>query len=568
MDQNCRQQIISEDYTDFIFSYETDFSTILSSPDICYTNISFGYTIAHVPIHSVPKNFIQLGGYDIFPHCYGLLDVRSLEASGVSRLNNIPGINYQGNGVLVGFIDTGIDYTHEAFKNADGTTRITSIWDQTIHDGLPPAGFSFGTEYTREQINMALQSEDPFAIVPTIDEYDHGTFMAGIAAGTRNISQNFSGVVPAAEIIVVKLKPAKTYIKDFWVIPNDVLCYQASDILLGIEYLRNVAKTKNIPIAICIGLGTSQGSHDGTDVLSRYLSATSIQNGVAVVIAAGNEGNRGHHYYGQIDNKSVTNTVELRVGPNEMGFTMELWGQAPNTYSIDILTPTGEYIPRIPARIGESREIRFIFENTVINVDYFILEKQAGDELILMRFRNPTEGIWRFNVNIYQGYISSFHIWLPIVNFITVGTYFSLPAPDTTLTSPANTLRPIVPTAYDYSNKSLFLNSSRGFTREGAISPDFSAPGVNLIGPTSQNNYRLGSGTSVAAAHTTGVAAMLLQWGIINKNFIRMNSLVISNILKRGAIKNPNITYPDTAWGYGILDIYNSFLSLRGDTQT
>src|SRR5690606_35836436 len=125
--------------------------------------------------------------------------------------------------------------------------------------------------------------------------------------------------------------------------------------------------------------------------------------------------------------------VELRVGPNEIGFTMRLWGKPPNTYSIDILSPTGEYIPRIPARLGESRVIRFVFEQTVINIDYFLVESQTGDELILMRFQSPTEGIWRFRIYTNLDIDSSFHIWLPLTNFLGPETSFISSDPDTTL---------------------------------------------------------------------------------------------------------------------------------------
>ncbi|MDF2587392.1 MAG: hypothetical protein K0S41_1233 [Anaerocolumna sp.] len=567
MDQNCREYILSEDYADFIIEYGTELAINPSAGTVCYQMINFTHTAVYAPIAGLPDNLIQTYGYSIYPSCFGLLDIASLEASGITRIRNIPNFNLNGQGVLIGIIDTGIDYTHNAFKNADGSSKIISIWDQTIQEGTPPEGFVFGSEYTQEQINTALLSNDPLSIVPSVDTNGHGTFLAGIAAGTRSDENNFTGVVPNAEIVVVKLKQAKQFLRDFFVIPNDAVCFQEIDIMFGLNYLLNVANRLMRPISICVGFGTSQGGHDERGILSTYLSTIATQRGVAVTTAAGNEGNRGHHFYGTIESGSQFETVELRVGANDPGFSMELWGEAPSSYSIDILSPTGEYIPRIPARLGETRVIRFIFESTIINVDYQLVESQTGDQLILVRFHNPTEGIWRFRVYSSSDLTTSFHIWLPIHNFLTVDTYFTQPEPYVTLTSPGNTYIPIVTTAYDYTNQSLFINASRGYTRTDTISPDLAAPGVNLIGPTFNNGYTTMTGTSLAAAHTAGVAAMVLQWGIVEGNYTQIDTVEIKNLLLRGARRDPNNTYPNRDWGYGILDVYNAFNSLRGDIQ-
>ncbi len=566
MDQNCRDYALSEDYAELIVEFGQNLDQLTANPDTCYAPLTTTHAVAYVPISGLPENLIQQYGYSIYPSCFGLMDTGSLEASGVTRIRNIPGFGLRGEGILIGIIDTGIDYTHNAFKNADGTTKIFSIWDQTIQTGQSPEGFYYGTEYTQSQINIALGNTDPLSVVPSTDEDGHGTFLAGIAAGTENIENNFSGVVPFADIIVVKLRQAKQFIRNFFFIPQDVICYQETDIIMGVNYLLSIANRLVRPLSICIGFGTSQGAHDHRGVLSNYLSVIADFNGIGVSIAGGNEGNTGHHFEGIIARGVEYETVELRVGPNEEGFSMELWGDAPSTFSIDILSPTGEFIPRIPARIGETRIIRFIFEETVIYVDYQIVETQTGDQLILMRFNSPTEGIWRFRVYSNLDLDSRFNIWLPISNFISSETYFTQPTPEITLTSPGNTIIPIVVTAYNYTNQSLFINASRGFTRINTISPAMAAPGVNLIGPGPGNTYVTRSGTSVAAAHTAGIAAMVLEWGIIEGNYTQLDSVEIKNLLIRGARRTPGITYPNREWGYGILDIYNAFDSLRGET--
>nr|WP_281352930.1 S8 family serine peptidase [Anaerocolumna sedimenticola] len=97
------------------------------------------------------------------------------------------------------------------------------------------------------------------------------------------------------------------------------------------------------------------------------------------------------------------------------------------------------------------------------------------------------------------------------------------------------------------------------------MNPNLAAPGVNLVVPAPGKTYTTASGTSLAAAHTTGVAAMLLEWGITSGYYSMLDSVEIKNLLIRGARRDPNNVYPNRAWGYGILDVYNTFNSLRGD---
>lgn len=565
LDEACRKRIISEDYADFMLRPGQSFEDMKKSMDVCYDNFSTETINVYTPISQIPKNFIHLYGYGAYPNCYGLLDTDSLESSGIAKLRGIPNFNYRGNGILIGIIDTGIEYTHKAFIKEDGSTKVNTIWDQTIESDNLPAGFYYGTEYTQAQINEALKSTDPHSIVPSTDENGHGTYLAGIAVGTPDIDNQFSGVVPGAEIAVVKLKPAKKFLKNFWCIPEDVTCYQKNDLMNGIKYLYETAKRIDKPLSLFISLGTSQGGHDERGSLSSYLSYLAVQKGICITIAAGNEGNSGLHYMGAIQKGSKYDTVELKVGPNVSGFSMELWGTSLNLYSIDILSPTGEYIPRIPARLSESREIRFIFERTLINIDYQIVEAQSGDQLIFMRFLNPTEGIWRFRVYANESLASSFHIWLPMKQFLSSETQFVTPNPYYTLTSPGNTFVPIVTTAYNHMNKSLYDLASRGFTRNDYISPSLAAPGVNMMGPALKNGYTLLSGSSVSAAHTAGIGAIMLEWGILRKNFPQIGTVEIRNLLIRGAIRDSNLTYPNREWGYGLIDLYNTFDTLRAE---
>lgn len=530
-----RERIFSNDYADLLITYSGDESVFEDFEDATIHIIDFFNAIVHVPVTQITDNIIVQLGYSVMPSLFGLISQASLEASSIYRLRNVPNFNLKGQGVLIGFLDTGIDYTNSIFKYADNTTKIASIWDQTvISDNFPEHTF-YGTEYSREQINQALRSENPYEIVPTRDEVGHGTMLAGIAAGNEVPENDFYGVAPEAELIVVKLKPAKSYLRDFFGIPQGAVCYQENDILFAIQYIRDTALKLNRPAVICVALGTSQGAHDGRGTLSNLLSLRAEDTGIAVVIAAGNEGN----------------------------FSMELWGNSPGLFTIDVKTPSGEFIPRIIPRLDENVELNFIFEQTTILIDYQIVESQSGDQLILMRFRNPAPGIWTFNVYEHGDLNVGFHIWLPMEGFLSNHIYFIRSNPYTTILSLGNGVVPITVTAYNHADDTLYLNASRGYTRIGVVKPEIAAPGVSITSPTLNGGFAGATGSSPAAAHLAGAAAMLLEWAIIEGNLPRMNTSVMKVFMIRGARRNMEIEYPNRDWGYGILDIYNVFDSLR-----
>lgn len=562
MDEACRAQILSNDFGDILVEYTGDIETIKQRfQSECFHKINEKFAVVHIPVSKLTA-FNEFYYYAV-PSLLGLMDTSSLEASGVNRIQNIPNFSLKGQGTIIGIVDTGIEYTHQAFKREDNTSKILTIWDQTIQTDKFPADMHFGTEYNRDQINEAIKNANPLSVVPSTDENGHGTYLAGIAAGNKNDEKNFSGVVPDAEIAIVKLKQAKPHIRDFFAVPQDVIAFQENDIMHGVQYLVDFARSQKKPIAICIGLGSGLGSHDGRSSLSSFLSDVGDEVGITIVVAAGNEGNSGHHYYGEIDRAVGFDTVEVRVAEKVQGFTLEIWGVSPNTYSIDILSPTGEYIPRIPARIGESRNIGFVFEETKIAVDYNLVEAKTGDELILLRFKNPTSGIWKFKVYGSGDVNLFFHSWLPSTEFLSTETYFIKSNPETTITDPGNASIPITTTAYNHNTQSIYQNSSRGYTRDNQVKPDLAAPGVDIIGPGLNNTYTTRSGTSVAAAHTAGIAAMMLEWGIVKNNFPSMDGFEVKRYLTRGAKRSPNNLYPNKEWGYGIVDIYNTFESLR-----
>jgi subtilisin family serine protease len=522
------------------------------------------YAVLHISMEEFLEALPNIR-YAEIPLLFGLTDEVSLDASRVIDLRRSATFNLRGEGVIIAVIDTGIDYTNPVFRRPDGSTKILSIWDQSIHIGPSPEAANFGTIYTREQINQALIAQEPLSVVPSTDTNGHGTMLAGIAAGNDVEAEDFYGVAPDSELIIVKLRQAKTGLRNFFMVPEGVNCFQENHIIWAMQYCSNLARQLTRPLVICLGIGSSQGGHTGRSPISAITNFIADLPDRGIVIAAGNEGNLGRHYYDVIDPSIGSNIVELNVGDNDSGFTIELWGDRPGIYSIDILSPAGEYIPRIPPALRVNRVISFIFENTIIFITYQTIESQTGDQLILIRFENATPGIWRFNVYGHGDLATGFHMWLPMGDFITRDTYFIQPNIYTTILSPGSASLPITVTTYNPINNNLYVNSSRGYTRDNVIKPEIAAPGVNYLAPTLDHTFEPFTGTSISAAHTAGVVALLLEWGTVRGNDPGMDTGVIKNHLIRGARRRQNIVYPNRDWGYGILDIVNVFENMRAD---
>ena len=574
---SCTNSVASEDFAEFIAPYFTTPEEFIRSQGTdCIDFVNSTLAVVYVPLSTVTPSTYTSYTYSAVPKLYSLLDVTSMDAAGITPAGELPVLNNQGAGVIVGFVDTGINYTDSLFRNVDGSTRIIGIWDQTNNSdnsnnienetAKPFSAFSalYGTQYTAEEINLALNSDNPASIVPTRDENGHGTFLASIAAGNRDERAGFSGAAPQASIAMVKLKPAKQYLRDFYLIQDGAEAYQENDIMMGVSYLYFLARKYSMPLVVCIPLGTNIGSHMGMSRLGQYLNQVSLSNGSAVITAAGNETGARHHFRAVMDASTDEVTAELRVGEREAGFSMELWAENMGVYTVGFISPTGEVAREISVPLRGENTVSFLLEQTQITVYTQIADVSSGSQFIFMRFENPMSGIWRILIRNSLDIRETFHIWLPVRGFITDETYFLRPDPDTIITDPGNARYPITVTAYDHTKNSIYIHASRGYSLSGRIKPDLAAPGVNILG-ASVSGRRLTrmSGTSVSAAHLAGAAAILLNWGVLNANYPYLNTPVLKSIFVRGAQRNPALTYPNREFGYGTLNLYEAFLHLR-----
>lgn len=559
---SIREMILSEEYADVIVPYFPCFLNQYREQGAQVFNEYYG--MIHYPLseRSFAAFFEEGFFYTTVPKLYTLLDTVNLDAAGITQVQNQPVLRLTGQDIILGFIDTGIDYTHPAFRRSDGSSRIYGLWDQTVQTGTPPYDLEYGSVYTRQEINQALALEDPYSLVPSQDQIGHGTALAGIAAGTALPENDFAGAAPQAMIAVVKLKPAKEYLKSFFYVTGDAPAYQMTDIMAGIRYLIRLSEELLKPLVICLGLGTSQGAHSGDSPLDSMLSVTNQFRGIIGVSAAGNEAGRAHHYYGTALNSTEYNAVEILVKEGTRGFCVELWGQPPEVYAVGFESPLGEVVQKIPPRLSYSENISFILENTKIFVSSEIIQTVSGSQLIFIRFTDPTPGSWKIRVYTENYNSGSYHIWLPITGFSNPDVTFLEPNPDTTITSPGTSLSVITTAAYNAYNNSLYLNSSRGYTRTGQIKPDIAAPGVNVFAPAPRQRYTTITGTSAAAAITAGASALVMEWGMNRTPSRIFNSEEMKSLFIRGAQRRGDNLYPNREWGYGLLDVYQVFVSL------
>ena len=580
---DCSSLIVSEETGDYIIEYNSlYFEQIQRQDGVCISCVNDTWCILYTNYPGSRNINIQQGYYSV-PKLYGLMDTTSFDASGITATLNQPLLNVRGQSVLIGFLDTGIDYLREDFKASDGRTRIAAVWDQTIQsvnyeeDTGEAAGtekydreqvqgmVQYGTVYTREDINAALAAEregqNPYDSVPSRDENGHGTFLAGVAAASE--TADYIGAAPEAEILMVKLKPAKKYLRDFYLLPERVEAYSETDMMMGVRFLQQYAIREKKPLVICVGLGTASGSRTGALPFADLLNTLARQVNTVVVTCTGNEANNRTHTSGLAVSDTEPSEIEITVGADERGFVMEIWAESLDILSVAITSPSGERISRIPARIDTGAVYNFLLERSQVAVDYRVVESASGYEVIFMRFINPAQGIWKIHVYSLTNIVGRYNAWLPLKQFLSGDTYFLNSNPSTTLTEPGAAERVISVGAYNHITDASYVASGRGYTATGLVKPDFVAPGVDVYGVRAGGGYTTRTGTSVAAAHAAGAAALLLTWGVTDGNLPYMGTNEVKSVLIRGAKRENNTMYPNNIYGYGKMDVIEAFNKLR-----
>ncbi|MFV0497993.1 MAG: S8 family peptidase [Candidatus Fimivivens sp.] len=549
---------------DFIIRQNRELEDLLRDTGkvaIAYT-LAGRYTFAYTRAQYFEEILTLLGGSFIATSSLvlGLLDRESLESSGILEVHRQPYLDLLGRGVIIGFVDTGIDYTQDVFRYEDGSTKIHYIYDQTIQ-GAPPEPNWIGTEYTEAQINEALQSDNPREIVPHEDTVGHGTFLASVAAGRA--VDDFIGAAPDSGIIAVKLRKARPFYLERYLVPeNQENAFESSSVMQGVEYILNRAQQLKKPVVICIGLGSNFGSHDGYSIFAEYLRGVSTLKGVCLCVAAGNESQARHHTQGLINAKGDMQNVDLIVGENGADVVISIWNNASDRISVAVSSPTGETVGRLSAKAGSTQSTRLVMEPTTIDVSYYFPMEGTGAQLTVVRLIGASPGIWTIRLHgdiILDG---SFHAWLPMTGFVDPSVEFLSTSPYYTITVPGVMNEAIRCGAYDAQQGSLYAKTSWGPTRLEMMAPDLVAPGVN-IGGFYPDGYGAMEGTSVAAAITAGACALMMQWGVVEGNGTAFSTYQIRAYLIRGCSRSEGMRYPNPQWGYGVLNLMETFRLMR-----
>ena len=462
-----------------------------------------------------------------------------------------------GKGVLIGIVDSGIDYENPDFRNADGTTRIAALWDQTVETGLPPAGYNVGTEFTSQQINAALQTagrEERFRLVPSRDISGHGTAVAGIAAGNGRGSQGrrYRGVAPEAELLIVKMG-----------IPGEYGFPRTTQLMRGVDYIIRKAEELKKPVAVNISFGNTYGSHDGTSLLERYLNTVSERWKNVICVGSGNEGTTAGHAAGELESR-MTTEVQLAVQEREVSLNLQIWKSYVDEVAIMLIDPSGNASGRIDERMGIQR---ITVGETELLIYYGEPKPYSVRQEIYITFLPEsnfiTPGVW--TIRLVPGKIvdKSWQMWLPAQSALNVGTAFLKPDSATTLTIPSTASLVITVAAYDALTFSYADFSGRGpaqmYEGGGVPKPDLAAPGVRVTAPATGGGYAEFTGTSFATPFVTGSAALLMEWGIVKGQDLYLYGEKVKAYLRRGARELPGYgRWPNGEMGYGRLCVEKS----------
>ena len=469
-----------------------------------------------------------------------------------------------GEGILVGVVDSGVDYFHPDFRNEDGSSRILRLWDQSL-DGNPPKGYVTGTEYTKEEIDKALAlgetegrrlvalhiEEAPVArpLIPSRDFSGHGTAVLGIAAGNGRASGGVNrGVAYKSDLLVVKMGNAR-----------ENSFPRTTELMEGIDYLIRQAVKMGRPIAINISFGNNYGSHQGDSLLETYLSNAANVGRSVICVGSGNNGNDRIHTAGQL-RQGQTETVEMSIGTYETTLNLQLWKAYADEIEISIETPSGERLPTLSEKIGTQRY-------RAGETDLLIYYGKPGPFQVMQEIYFDfipvetylTSGIWKIHLHGRRIREGNYNLWLPGGNVLNPVTGFYRPIAAETLTIPSTAAKVITVGAYDSRLNAYADFSGRGGSNLSFPKPDLVAPGVNITAPTPGGAYTTVTGTSFSTPFVTGSAALLMEWGIIQRNDPFLWGEKVKAYLRRGAQPLPGFNeYPNEAVGWGKLCVAQS----------
>lgn len=471
---------------------------------------------------------------------------RVTEASGTDYIYKNPYTSISGKGILIAIIDSGIEYTHPDFIDSEGKSRVVSLWDQENSNYNHPKGFNFGSEFTNEDLNKAIKEKNPSL---SIDRIGTGTMAAGIVGGNGTLNSLYRGVAPNCELVVVKLREYEGTYK------AGKINYTISDFLAAIKYVTRIAAKVDKPMIINLTVGGIASNISNKNILEAFNVLSSA--GIIMVTGAGNEGNTDIHYYGKFNNLNQSNDIIIQVGKQD-NIDIILNTAGPDKINAMLISPSGEvsynikYSPDYSIYKG-----KFNLEKTTYTMRYIYPWIASGTEKLEIRLKNIKPGVWTLRLTPEYIVTGEYDVYLPNKNLISADTRFLDPNSEATITTYGSGNNMITVGTYNDKTNSMWLGSSKGPIRGGEIEPDIVAPGVDIISTYIGNTYNTCTGTGVSGSIVSGVAALLVEYLILESNLPRTSlyTEVLKTYLMLGATKKPIYKYPNISQGYGILNL-------------
>ncbi|MBA4027150.1 MAG: peptidase S8 [Cyanobacteria bacterium DS3.002] len=454
-----------------------------------------------------------------------------------------------GAGVVVGIIDYGCDFVHKNFRLADGTSRIMAIWDQTGPSNHE-SPFGYGCVYSREQINLALQSQNPYsALAYEPGPNSHGTHVMDIAAG-NGIGTGVPGVAPGAEIIFVQIATDDIA----WSGPDvvDTSFGDSVQLLEAAKFIFDKAGDK--PCVINFSLGTNGGPHDGSRLAEQGLDSLLSFKNRAIVIAASNAYADNIHAQGRVSSGGYTD-ITWQVGaldPTEN--EIEVWYSGQDEFEAELIGPDNSSVAK--TKLGENGLLKDDAGKVALFFSHRKHDPNNGDNLvdIFMEQGLPT-GLWTLRlhgVTVSNGF---FHAWVERDD----NGQSSFVAPldkGFTLGSISTGRKTIVVGSYDghRTTKPLSYFSSAGPTRDGREKPEISAPGHEVWAAASRslNGSVKKSGTSMAAPAVAGAIAIV--YAEAHSQGLKLSNKDVRDLVVQTARQTSPGNSWDSRYGNGRLD--------------